>query len=114
MPIENTNSMSQTQRVEKYWDTLITHAPSKSRILENEADIKKVFSRSPFVADVCLKHPEWLEKLLDFSAPSTPQSFYEQKVKGFVSEAKTEDELAKALRRCPDNYTWLQLRFQTC
>lgn len=100
MPIENTNSMSQTQLVEKYWDTLITHAPSKSRILENEADIKKVFSRSPFVADVCLKHPEWLEELLDFSAPSTPQSFYEQKVKGFVSEAKTEDELAKALRRC--------------
>ncbi|QPL51133.1 bifunctional [glutamate--ammonia ligase]-adenylyl-L-tyrosine phosphorylase/[glutamate--ammonia-ligase] adenylyltransferase [Alteromonas sp. B31-7] len=100
MPIDNTNSMNQTQLVEKYWETLITHTPNKNRILANEADIKRVFSRSPFVADVCAKHPEWLVELLDFAAPSMPQSYYHQKVSKYVSQAKTEDELAKALRRC--------------
>jgi [glutamine synthetase] adenylyltransferase / [glutamine synthetase]-adenylyl-L-tyrosine phosphorylase len=100
MPIDNTNSMNQTQLVEKYWETLITHTPNKNRILANEADIKRVFSRSPFVADVCAKHPEWLVELLDFAAPSMPQSYYHQKVSEYVSQAKTEDELAKALRRC--------------
>lgn len=100
MPIDNTNSMNQTQLVEKYWETLITHTPNKNRILANEADIKRVFSRSPFVADVCAKHPEWLVELLDFAAPSMPQSYYHQKVNEYVSQAKTEDELAKALRRC--------------
>ena len=99
MPIDNTNSMNQTQLVEKYWETLITHTPNKNRILANEADIKRVFSRSPFVADVCAKHPEWLVELLDFAAPSMPQSYYHQKVSEYVSQAKTEDELAKALRR---------------
>tara|TARA_Y100001934_G_scaffold23394_3_gene26137 strand:- start:2381 stop:5245 length:2865 start_codon:yes stop_codon:yes gene_type:complete len=92
--------MNQTQLVEKYWETLITHTPNKNRILANEADIKRVFSRSPFVADVCAKHPEWLVELLDFAAPSMPQSYYHQKVSEYVSQAKTEDELAKALRRC--------------
>jgi glutamate-ammonia-ligase adenylyltransferase len=92
--------MNQTQLVEKYWETLITHTPNKNRILANEADIKRVFSRSPFVADVCAKHPEWLVELLDFAAPSMPQSYYHQKVNEYVSQAKTEDELAKALRRC--------------
>ena len=100
MPIDNTNSMNQTQLVEKYWETLITHTPNKNRILANEADIKRVFSRSPFVADVCAKHPEWLVELLDFAAPSLPQSYYHQKVSAYVSQAKTEDGLAKALRRC--------------
>ena len=100
MPIDNTNSMNQTQLVEKYWETLITHTPNKNRILANEADIKRVFSRSPFVADVCAKHPEWLVELLDFTAPSMPQSYYHQKVSEYVSQAKTEDGLAKALRRC--------------
>lgn len=100
MPIDNTNSMNQTQLVEKYWETLITHTPNKNRILANEADIKRVFSRSPFVADVCAKHPEWLVELLDFAAPSMPQSYYHQKVSEYVSQAKTEDGLAKALRRC--------------
>ena len=100
MPIDNTNSMNQTQLVEKYWETLITHTPNKNRILANETDIKRVFSRSPFVADVCAKHPEWLVELLDFAAPSMPQSYYHQKVSEYVSQAKTEDELAKALRRC--------------
>ena len=100
MPIDNTNSMNQTQLVEKYWETLITHTPNKNRILANEADIKRVFSRSPFVADVCAKHPEWLVELLDFAAPSMPQSYYHQKVNEYVSQAKTEDGLAKALRRC--------------
>ena len=100
MPIDNTNSMNQTQLVEKYWETLITHTPNKNRILANEADIKRVFSRSPFVADVCAKHPEWLVELLDFAAPSMPQSYYHQKVSEYVSQAKTEDELAKALRCC--------------
>lgn len=100
MPIDNTNSMNQTQLVEKYWATLITHTPNKNRILANEADIKRVFSRSPFVADVCAKHPEWLVELLDFAAPSMPQCYYHQKVCEYVSQAKTEDELAKALRRC--------------
>ncbi|AIF99594.1 bifunctional [glutamate--ammonia ligase]-adenylyl-L-tyrosine phosphorylase/[glutamate--ammonia-ligase] adenylyltransferase [Alteromonas australica] len=100
MPIDNTNSMNQTQLVEKYWESLITHTPNKNRILANEADIKRVFSRSPFVADVCAKHPEWLVELLDFAAPSMPQSYYHQKVSEYVSQAKTEDELAKALRRC--------------
>tara|TARA_B100000700_G_scaffold27945_1_gene26674 strand:+ start:673 stop:3537 length:2865 start_codon:yes stop_codon:yes gene_type:complete len=92
--------MNQTQLVEKYWETLITHTPNKNRILANEADIKRVFSRSPFVADVCAKHPEWLVELLDFAAPSMPQSYYHQKVSEYVSQAKTEDGLAKALRRC--------------
>tara|TARA_Y100001001_G_scaffold164775_1_gene198756 strand:+ start:869 stop:3733 length:2865 start_codon:yes stop_codon:yes gene_type:complete len=92
--------MNQTQLVEKYWETLITHTPNKNRILANETDIKRVFSRSPFVADVCAKHPEWLVELLDFAAPSMPQSYYHQKVSEYVSQAKTEDELAKALRRC--------------
>jgi|TARA_Y100000815_G_scaffold184157_1_gene167930 glutamate-ammonia-ligase adenylyltransferase len=92
--------MNQTQLVEKYWETLITHTPNKNRILANEADIKRVFSRSPFVADVCAKHPEWLVELLDFAAPSMPQSYYHQKVSEYVSQAKTEDELAKALRCC--------------
>ena len=100
MPIDNTNSMNQTQLVEKYWETLITHTPNKNRILANETDIKRVFSRSPFVADVCAKHPEWLVELLDFAAPSMPQSYYHQKVSEYVSQAKTEDGLAKALRRC--------------
>ena len=100
MPIDNTNSMNQTQLVEKYWETLITHTPNKNRILANETDIKRVFSRSPFVADVCAKHPEWLVELLDFAAPSMPQSYYHQKVSEYVSQAKTEDELAKALRCC--------------
>ncbi len=100
MPIDNTNSMNQTQLVEKYWETLITHTPNKNRILANEADIKRVFSRSPFVADVCAKHPEWLVELLDFAAPSMPQSYYHQKVSEYVSQAKTEDGLAKALRCC--------------
>lgn len=100
MPIDNTNSMNQTQLVEKYWETLITHTPNKNRILANEADIKRVFSRSPFVADVCAKHPEWLVELLDFAAPSMPQNYYHQKVSEYVSQAKTEDGLAKALRRC--------------
>ena len=100
MPIDNTNSMNQTQFVEKYWETLITHTPNKNRILANEADIKRVFSRSPFVADVCAKHPEWLVELLDFAAPSMPQCYYHQKVSEYVSQAKTENELAKALRRC--------------
>tara|TARA_B100000446_G_scaffold13014_1_gene11355 strand:- start:2214 stop:5078 length:2865 start_codon:yes stop_codon:yes gene_type:complete len=92
--------MNQTQLVEKYWETLITHTPNKNRILANEADIKRVFSRSPFVADVCAKHPEWLVELLDFAAPSMPQSYYHQKVSEYVSQAKTEDGLAKALRCC--------------
>jgi glutamate-ammonia-ligase adenylyltransferase len=103
MPIDSQNSMTNVEHGENLWQQLLSACDANNtgetaHLIQHEAELKRVFSRSYFVADTLIKCPQFIERVAQPAPLDNHDAFYTSALNERLLNVENEDQLMSVLR----------------
>ncbi len=104
MPTPTGNNSLIEEYAEQFWQRLSESANGQSFSSDQEELIRTVIGRSEYVAEQLIRHPQWLQDILEHSNTPLSCEMMQKDVEEACAKAETEDALLSALRQCRNRW----------
>lgn len=104
MPTPTRNNSLIEDHAEQFWQRLSESLDRSSLNDEQQEAIKSVLGHSEYVSEQLIRHPEWLNEVLEKSENTLSAEDIQDDIKTACSKAESEDALFSSLRRCRNRW----------